>query len=66
MDDVTLGLLMQELEVTEQEVYRLPAPLDLGGLFELQRIERPQLKFPRRVPTTSVSLLPSDPRPPQD
>lgn len=61
MDEVTLGLLMQELDITEQEVYRLPAPLDLGGLFELQRIDRPVLKYPRRVPTTSVSLLPSDP-----
>ena len=61
MDEVTLGLLMQELDITEQEVYRLPAPLDLGGLFELQRIDRPGLKFPRRVPSTSVSLLPSDP-----
>ena len=61
MDDVTLGLLMQELDITEQEVYRLPAPLDLGVLFELQRIDRPDLMFPKRVPTTSVSLLPSDP-----
>ncbi len=61
MDDVTLGLLMQELDITEQEVYRLPAPLDLGGLFELQKIERPELKFPKRVPTTAVALLPSDP-----
>lgn len=61
MDDVTLGLLMQELDITEQEVYRLPAPLDLGGLFELQRIDRPELKYPRRVPTTSVQLLPTDP-----
>jgi len=58
---VTLGLLMQELEITEQEVYRLPAPLDLGGLFELQRIDRPDLMFPKRIPTTSVSLLPGDP-----
>ncbi|MBX3195451.1 MAG: RNA degradosome polyphosphate kinase [Microbacteriaceae bacterium] len=61
MDDVTLDLLMQELDITEQEVYRLPAPLDLGGLFELMRLDRPELKYPRRVPTTSVSLLPSDP-----
>jgi polyphosphate kinase len=61
MDDVTLGLLMQELDITEQEVYRLPAPLDLGGLFELRRIDRPDLTFPKRIPTTSVSLLPSDP-----
>src|SRR5690606_6236719 len=32
MDDVTLDLLVRELDVTDQEVYRLPAPLDLGGL----------------------------------
>jgi polyphosphate kinase len=61
MDSVTLGLLMSELDITEQEVYRLPAPLDLGGLFQLFRIDRPSLKYPRHVPTTSVSLLPSEP-----
>jgi polyphosphate kinase len=61
MDEVTLGLLMQELDITEQEVYRLPAPLDLGGLFELQRIDRPDLMYPKRVPTTAVALLPGDP-----
>ena len=61
MDDVTLDLLVRELDITAQEVYRLPAPLDLGGLFQLTRIDRPTLKFPRHVPTTSVSLLPSEP-----
>ena len=61
MDDVTLGLLMTELDITEQEVYRLPAPLDLGGLFQLTKMDRPALKFPRHVPTTSVALLPSEP-----
>jgi polyphosphate kinase len=61
MDAVTLGLLMSELDITEQEVYRLPAPLDLGGLFQLTRIDRPSLKFPRDLPTTSVALLPSEP-----
>lgn len=61
MDDVTLGLLMSELSITEQEVYRLPAPLDLGGLFQLTRIDRPSLKYPRHVPTTAVQLLPAEP-----
>jgi polyphosphate kinase len=60
MDDVTLGLLVRELEITEQEVYRLPAPLDLGGMFEVTRIDRPELKYPPHVPTTSVNLLPAD------
>ena len=61
MDDVTLGLLMSELDITEQEVYRLPAPLDLGGLFQLTKMDRPALKFPRHVPSTSVALLPNEP-----
>ncbi|WP_166868221.1 MULTISPECIES: RNA degradosome polyphosphate kinase [unclassified Salinibacterium] len=61
MDEVTLELLMQELRITDREVYRLPAPLDLGGLFEITRLDRPDLKFPRRVPTTSVALQPNDP-----
>ncbi|GAA0997953.1 RNA degradosome polyphosphate kinase [Subtercola frigoramans] len=61
MDDVTLGLIVRELDVTEQEVYRLPAPLDLGGLFELSKIERPDLKYPKHVPTTNVFLLPPEP-----
>jgi polyphosphate kinase len=61
MDELTLGLLVRELDITEQEVYRLPAPLDLGGLFQLMRIERPSLKYPKRVPTTAVQLLPSEP-----
>ncbi len=58
MDPVTLDLLVRELDITEQEVYRLPAPLDLRGLFQLTRIDRPSLKYPRHVPTTSVNLLP--------
>ena len=61
MDELTLGLLMQELRITDREVYRLPAPLDLGGLFELGKLDRPELKYPRRVPTTSVALQPAEP-----
>jgi len=60
MDPVTLDLLVRELGITDEEVYRLPAPLDLGGLFQLMRIERPTLKYRKHVPKTSVSLLPSE------
>jgi len=60
MDEVTLGLLVRELDVTEQEVYHLPAPLDLGGLFSL-RVDRPELHYAKHVPTTSVQLLPGEP-----
>ncbi|MFC6357014.1 RNA degradosome polyphosphate kinase [Luethyella okanaganae] len=61
MDSVTLGLLVRELDVTEQEVFRLPAPLDLGGLFDIAKIDRPDLHYPKHVPTTSVHLQPHEP-----
>jgi len=61
MDERTRELLVRELGITEQEVYRLPAPLDLGGLFEVFRIDRPELKYRKHVPTTSVALLPVEP-----
>jgi polyphosphate kinase len=59
MDDVTLDLLIRELDITEQEVYRLPGPLDLRGLFDL-RIDRPDLKFKPHVPTTAMAFQPGD------
>ena len=31
MDDLTLELLISELDITAQEVYRLPGSLDLRG-----------------------------------
>jgi polyphosphate kinase len=42
---VTLGLLVRELGITEQEVYRLPAPLDLERPLRGLRIDRPALKY---------------------
>jgi polyphosphate kinase len=60
MDDVTLDLLISELDITEQEVYRLPGPLDLQGLFDLSRVDRPDLKFPPHVPTTPIAFQPGD------
>ena len=60
MDDVTLQLLVEELGITEQEVYRLPAPLDLRGLFQLGRIDRPDLRYPPHVPTTALAFQPGD------
>ncbi|MFZ4842662.1 RNA degradosome polyphosphate kinase [Mycetocola saprophilus] len=60
MDQVTLGLLVRELDITDQEIYRLPAPLDLGGLFSLAGADRPDLHYPKRLPTTAAALAPSD------
>ncbi|MBX3094921.1 MAG: RNA degradosome polyphosphate kinase [Cryobacterium sp.] len=66
MDERTLELLVRELGVTDQEVYRLPAPLDLGGLFQLTRLERPELSYSRHVPTTALAFQPGDPTEPSD
>lgn len=60
MDDLTLELLIKELDITDQEVYRLPGPLDLRGLFDLMRIDRPDLRYPPHVPTTAVAFQPGD------
>jgi polyphosphate kinase len=46
MDDHVLDLLTRELGVTEAETYRLPAPLDLRGLFLLGDLDRSDLKDP--------------------
>ncbi|MBD8023381.1 RNA degradosome polyphosphate kinase [Microbacterium gallinarum] len=59
MDEVTLELLIRELDITEQEVYRLPGPLDLRGLFDL-RIDRPDLRFKPHLPTTAMAFQPGD------
>ncbi|MDH6532417.1 polyphosphate kinase [Aurantimicrobium minutum] len=56
MDPTTLDLLIRELDITEQEVYRLPEPLNLGGLFEISGIKRPELHYAPHVPTTAVAL----------
>ncbi|MGX1703465.1 RNA degradosome polyphosphate kinase [Microbacterium sp. NPDC055357] len=58
MDDVTLALLLDELDITEQEVYRLPGPLDLRGLFALGGLDRPELRYPPHVPTTPMAFQP--------
>ncbi|MDE0547144.1 RNA degradosome polyphosphate kinase [Microbacterium sp. C7(2022)] len=60
MDEVTLDLLVKELDITTQEVYRLPGPLDLRGLFDLGRIDRPDLRYKPHVPTTAMAFQPGD------
>jgi polyphosphate kinase len=61
MDSLTLDLLISELDITVQEVYRLPGPIDLRGLFDLAKIDRPDLRYPPHVPTTAVAFQPEEP-----
>ena len=49
-------LLVRELGVAEEEVYELPAPLDLTGLNVIADIERASLHYPPFVPTTHRQL----------
>lgn len=60
MDEVTLDLLLSELDITDEEVYRLPGQLDLRGLFDLSRIDRPELHYAPHVPTTATAFQPGD------
>ena len=49
-------LLADQLRVSSDEVYRLPAPLDATVLFELGGIDRPDLKYRSFVPTTNRQI----------
>lgn len=61
MDPVTLELLITELGITQNEVYRLPAPLGLTGLFDISGLDRPDVRFVPHLPVTATQLLPAEP-----
>ncbi|MDN6512971.1 MAG: RNA degradosome polyphosphate kinase [Acidipropionibacterium jensenii] len=56
IQDDMLELLTRELGVSEREVFRLPAPLDLTGLFSLGDVDRDDLKYPNFLPITHPHL----------
>jgi polyphosphate kinase len=51
-----LELLVSELGVSEDEVFRLRGPLDLSGLHGVADMNREELKYPAFVPTTHPRL----------
>jgi polyphosphate kinase len=53
-----LELLIRELDINEEDVYHLPSPLDLTGLFEISGIKRPELHFPPHQVITNRYLKP--------
>ena len=61
MDEATLELLVSEFDIDEQQVYTLPAPLDLSGLFALSGIRRPDLKFKPHIPVTHPQFRTNSP-----
>ncbi|MFP3991575.1 RNA degradosome polyphosphate kinase [Streptomyces sp. E11-3] len=56
IDRYVLDLLIRELKISEAEVYPLPGPLDLTGLFGVSSLDRPELKFPKFVAGTHRDL----------
>jgi polyphosphate kinase len=56
MTESVLELLVSELGVAEEEVFRLPGPLDLRGLHGIADLSREDLKYPAFVPTTHHRL----------
>ncbi|MFI7383566.1 RNA degradosome polyphosphate kinase [Streptomyces sp. NPDC049813] len=56
IDSEVLSLLVRELKISEAEVYPLPGPLDLTGLFALAGLDRPELKYPKFVAGTHRDL----------
>ena len=58
-DDIsaeTLDLIRDELELTEDDVFPHAAPVDLGGLFSVYDVDRPELKYADFVPVTQRRL----------
>lgn len=51
-------LLVRELGITENDVFHLPAPLDLRGLSLIADLDRPALQYPAFRPTTHHQLAP--------
>src|SRR5207245_11045209 len=48
--DEVRALLVRELDVEDDDVYRSVAPLDLGGLMAVYALDRPDLKDPAYTP----------------
>ncbi len=51
-----IDLLARELELEPDDVYAINAPLDVGGLWDLCGIDRPDLKYPAWSPVTQPVL----------
>jgi polyphosphate kinase len=51
-----LELLVSELGITDDEVFRLRGPLDLRGLHDIADLPRQELKYPAFLPTTHYRL----------
>ena len=53
-------LLVRELDVVDSDVYCMPAPLDLAGLWGVTGVERPEIAYPSFVTRTNPLLQPDE------
>ncbi|MCA1692844.1 MAG: RNA degradosome polyphosphate kinase [Actinobacteria bacterium] len=60
MSDEIRDLLMRELELGPEDVYEVEGPLQLGGLWAVHAIERPELKDDLWVGVTQPKLVDAD------
>jgi polyphosphate kinase len=60
MSPQVLDLLVRELNISEGDVFRVPGPLDLSGLWAIHGLDRPELKDPPFVPATQPRLAQAD------
>ena len=61
-----LDLLIRELDLEPDDVYLCAGPIDLGGLWSVHGLDRPELKDDPWKPVTQASLASSDPTDPVD
>ncbi len=66
IDERVLGLLVSELDVTDEEVFRLPGLIDLRGLHDIADLDREDLKYASYLPGTHVQLAPVESASPVD
>ena len=61
--DEISGLLARELDLSQKAVYVMDAPLDLGGLWALHALDRPDLHAEGWSPTVPLELRSSESEP---
>ncbi|MFL6152654.1 MAG: RNA degradosome polyphosphate kinase, partial [Ornithinibacter sp.] len=60
IDPKVLDMLARELQISDREIYRLPTPLDLRGLFTVADVDRSDLEFPKFFPRSHPDFAPTE------
>jgi polyphosphate kinase len=63
MSDEVRDLLQRELDIEDEDIYPMAGPLDLGGLWSVHGLDRPDLKDPVWKPLTPARLTGEDDTP---